>query len=528
MTNSAYESARDAAVAARDATIPSKYLIHGQIPTNAVSLLKTSGLLSTAELAILDLSATALAATIARKDVSCVQVTTAYVKAASLAQQGTNCLVELFANEALAQATALDQELAVKGPRGPLHGVPVSIKDHVDVRGHDSPSGFLSRVGKCVATEDAHMVSVMRDAGAVFYCKTTNPQALMQLECTSYLGTTTNPHNTRLTPGGSSGGEGALIGFKGSPLGIGTDVGGSIRCPAAHCGIYGFKPTAGRVPYGGCNAPMLPPGWEGILCTHGPMARSAEDLEMYMKLIADSEPWRRDPSLVVKPWTPVRSAKLRVGVLWDDGVVAPVVPMRRGLEMTVDKLRAAGHEVVTYKPYKSEEAWEVLRKLYWPDAGQAVRQCLDEAGEPMHPLSAWIIDQGGEKAPTASDLLSAVAARDAFRLALAKHWQESGVDVVLSPAYATPAPPHFTSTYWNYTAYWNLANYPAAVFPTGLVVESGDVHEGSPRNDKEKEIWDTYDPATAEGAPISLQLVGYVGQDEATLAALRVVIAAME
>lgn len=118
----------------------------------------------------------------------------------------------------------------------------------------------------------------------------------MQLECTSYLGTTANPHNTRLTAGGSSGGEGALIGFKGSLLGIGTDVGGSIRCPAAHCGIYGFKPSAGRVPYGGCNAPMLPPGAEGILCTHGPMARSAEDLEMYMKLIADSEPWRRDPS----------------------------------------------------------------------------------------------------------------------------------------------------------------------------------------------------------------------------------------
>jgi Asp-tRNA(Asn)/Glu-tRNA(Gln) amidotransferase A subunit family amidase len=228
----------------------------------------------------------------------------------------------------------------------------------------------------------------------------------MQLECTSYLGTTTNPHNTRLTPGGSSGGEGALIGFKGSPLGIGTDVGGSIRCPAAHCGIYGFKPTAGRVPYGGCNAPMLPPGWEGILCTHGPMARSAADLELYMKLMADSEPWRRDPSLFVKPWVPVRAGKLRVGVLWDDGVVAPVAPMRRGLEMVAEKLRAAGHEVVPYTPYESKSAWEVLRKLYWPDGGRAVRNCLEEAGEPIHPLSAWIIDQGGDRAPTADELMA--------------------------------------------------------------------------------------------------------------------------
>ncbi|BEJ14648.1 hypothetical protein CspHIS471_0404150 [Cutaneotrichosporon sp. HIS471] len=94
---------------------------------------------------------------------------------------------------------------------------------------------------------------------------------MMQLECTSYLGTTINPHNSRLTSGGSSGGEGALIGFKGSPLGIGTDVGGSIRCPAAQW-IFGFKPSAGRVPYEG------------------------DGLELYIKLIVDSEPWRRDPS----------------------------------------------------------------------------------------------------------------------------------------------------------------------------------------------------------------------------------------
>lgn len=122
-----------------------------------------------------------------------------------------------------------------------------------------------------------------------------------------------------------------------------------------------------------------------------------------------------------------------------------------------------------------------------------------------------------------------MAERDEFRLALAKHWQDSGVDVVLTPAYATPAPPHFTSKYWGYTSYWNLANYPGAIFPTGLVVDPVlDRHEGTPRSDKEKEIWDSFDAEVSVGAPISLQLVGYIGYEEATLAALRQVVEALK
>lgn len=93
-------------------------------------------------------------------------------------------------------------------------------------------------------------------------------------------------------------------------------------------------------------------------------------------------------------------------MLSDDGVVKPVAPMQRGLNLVADKLRTAGHEVVEYKPYESARAWEVLRKLYWPDGGRAVRNCLDAIGEPIHPLSAWIIDQGGDRAPTADELLA--------------------------------------------------------------------------------------------------------------------------
>lgn len=219
------------AIAARDATIPAEYILPKsfKLPQNPSGILESSGLLSAAELAIVNLDATGLASQIASGSVTSVKATTAYIKAAALAQQATNCLVELFAAEALERAAFLDAELAAGRNHGAFHGVPVSIKDHIDVKGHDSPSGFLSFVGKMVAEEDAHLVRILRDAGAVFYCKTTNPQSLMHLETDSYLGETCCPFNNALSSGGSSGGEGAIIGFRASPLGVGADIGGSVR-----------------------------------------------------------------------------------------------------------------------------------------------------------------------------------------------------------------------------------------------------------------------------------------------------------
>ncbi|GMK54264.1 hypothetical protein CspeluHIS016_0108500 [Cutaneotrichosporon spelunceum] len=515
--------------AARDASIPAPYRLPKgfSVPKNATLIVEGSGLLSAAELALIDLDATGLAAAIKERACTSVQATTAYLKAAALAQQATNCLVEMFADEALARAAALDAAQAAGEPLGALHGVPVSIKDHIDVEGHDSPSGFLGLVGRMVAASDAHMVSVLRAAGAVFYCKTTNPQSLMHLETEGYLGVTSCPYNTDLTAGGSSGGEGALIGMRGSPFGIGTDIGGSVRSPAAACGIYSFKPSVGRLPYGGCNVPIAPAGCEAILGSHGPMGRSARDMEMYMRLVAASEPWRVDPTLHVKPWREVASMqrKLRVGVLRDDGVVLPVAPIRRALETAVDKLKAAGDfEILEYTPFKSAENWDIISKLYWLDNGRLVYEHIGATGEPVVPLTNWIIQQAGSVERTKDETYAIVARRDAFRSELAKYWHEQGVDVVLTPVGPSPAPQHGTAKYWNYTSYWNLANYPAAVFPTGLFVDPAVDKEDAgftPRNGKEKYVRDTYNADVSVGAPLCLQVVGYLGYEEETLDALK-------
>ncbi|BEI81396.1 hypothetical protein CcaverHIS002_0205560 [Cutaneotrichosporon cavernicola] len=519
-----------AARRARDETIPAPYRLpkNFELPKNATLILESSGLLSPDEKDIINLDATGLAAAIKDGTYTSVQATTAYLKAASLAQQGTNCLVEMFADEALERAAVLDAAQAAGQPLGILHGVPVSIKDHIDVEGHDSPSGFLGLVGKMMAASDAHMVSILRDAGAVFYCKTTNPQSLMHLETEGYLGITASPYNTDLTAGGSSGGEGALIGMKGSPFGIGTDIGGSVRSPAAACGIYSFKPSVGRLPYGGCNVPIGPAGCEAILGSHGPMGRSARDMETYMRLVSASEPWRVDPTLHVKPWRVVKAKpgrKLRVGVLRDDGVVLPVAPIRRALDTAVDKLKATGDfEIVEYTPFKSAENWDIISKLYWLDNGKLVYEQIAVTDEPVVPLTDWIIQQAGGVDRTKDETYALVAKRDAFRSELAQYWHEQDVDVVLTPVGPSPAPQHGTAKYWNYTSYWNLANYPAAVFPTGMFVDPAIDQEDAgytPRNDKDKYVRDTYDAQVSVGAPLCLQVVGYLGYEEETLDALK-------
>lgn len=292
----------------------------------------------------------------------------------------------------------------------------------------------------------------------------------MHLETSGYYGVTVCPYNRDLTSGGSSGGEGALIGMKGSPLGVGTDIGGSVRSPAGACGIFSFKPTVGRIPYLGCQEPASPPGWDGIEGTHGPMARHEDDLELYMRIILDSRPWLADPSTQFRPWSPAPplGRKLRIGILSEDGVVRPVTPIRRALGWAVDKLRSSGQfDIVDYTPYDGARAWSLIvsrllqrtafkanaqSKLYWAaDGGSTVYDNIKPSGEPVIPLTKWIIDEGGwggKPAPTVK-LVKCLAERDDFRLAFAHHWQDSGVDVVLSPVGPSPAPQHGTSKYWN-------------------------------------------------------------------------------
>jgi amidase len=196
---------------------------------------------------------------------------------AAIAQQLVSCLTEIMFNDALKRAAELDAHLAAgKEPIGPLHGLPVSLKDSIKVKGYDATIGYAALCFK-PSPENAIIVDTLLAAGAVIYVKTNIPQTMMALDShNNIFGRTLNPINPNaISAGGSSGGEGALLALRGSILGVGTDIGGSIRIPAMCHGLFGVKPSWQRIPYTNIEG-GAPPGSSklGIATSAGPFAHS--------------------------------------------------------------------------------------------------------------------------------------------------------------------------------------------------------------------------------------------------------------
>ncbi|KAI1352444.1 amidase signature domain-containing protein [Xylaria sp. FL0043] len=519
-------------------TPPAPRLLTGDTPLDTTGIPKS--ILTPEDLEITGKNVEDLAFMLASGQWSAKTVIQAFLRRAALAQQLTNCVTELLPERALKRAAELDDHLAATGqPVGPLHGIPISVKEHVGMKGLDLNAGFVSWVGM-IAEEDAHILQILWDAGAVFYVRTTQPQTLMHLETSSNLyGTTVNPHNTTLTAGGSSGGEGALVGIRGSVLGIGTDIGGSIRSPAANNGVFGFKPTALRLPVGGWSATMA--GADHIVPTIGPLSTSLEGISLFVRTILLARPWLREPSLAPIPWKDEdqlgdegKGRKLRVGVIWHDGVVRPHPPVVAALSRVVEKLRGSGDvEVVDWECWKHDMAWEIIAKLYFCDGGADELAAVSASGEPLLPLSKWIlVDNPHVREHTIPSLWQAHQERDAYRASYAALWNERAVDVILSPVGPGVAPKLETARYWCYTSQWNLLNYPAIVFPTGVKVgqtqqDSDSTHEYpadykplSAADEYNYSLWKEHGVEGYRGAPVSLQLIGRMYEDEKLLRAL--------
>lgn len=153
------------------------------------------------------------------------------------------------------------------------------------------------------------------------------------------FGRTLNPRNTNLTAGGSTGGEGALIALRGSVLGVGTDIAGSIRVPSVCNGIYGFRPSVGLVPHGGVRD-LTVPGTDGVRSTAGPMATTIRDCSLFLKAVMQTDTWKYDSTVISLPWTNRDpKSRLRIGFVEDDGLYTPSPPVRRGLKKAVGLLQ---------------------------------------------------------------------------------------------------------------------------------------------------------------------------------------------
>ena len=254
----------------------------------------------------------------------------------------TNCLTEIFFADAIERAKKLDLEYHPKfGGKAipPLFGLPISLKDSFQVCGYDTSTGLGCYVGKPAGANSA-LAAMLIDLGAVLYCKTNLPQSITTGDSdNNVFGRTLNPRNKLLTAGGSTGGEGALLALRGSILGVGTDIGGSIRVPSVCNGLYGFRTSVGLVPHGGVRD-LTPPGTDGVHSTAGPMATSLRDCSLFLKSILQADAWVYDSASISIPWIELEPRhKLRIGVALDDGLFTPSPPVRRGLKRAVDLLR---------------------------------------------------------------------------------------------------------------------------------------------------------------------------------------------
>jgi fatty acid amide hydrolase len=238
---------------------------------------------------IIKLDATSLLKEIHSGKISSFEATLSYCLQCTDDAVKNNWITEVLFEEALELAKKADEKIGLKLNLLPLEGLPISIKDCFNIKGHFSTIGLLSFAEaknedgsfKFIAKEDSILTSVLKEKGGIIFVKTNTPQNMIAVESSNNLwGKSRNPWNKNKSCGGSSGGEGGIIAGYCSPIGIGTDIGGSIRIPAGYCGIYGFKPSSQRVSRKnscGINGTTYSPNLS-IIASLGPMARSSEDI----------------------------------------------------------------------------------------------------------------------------------------------------------------------------------------------------------------------------------------------------------
>ncbi|KAL9102226.1 MAG: hypothetical protein Q9163_002608 [Psora crenata] len=514
---------RDASIKRVQPAVPN---VPESLPLDVTKIPKD--LLSEQELCITQTPPEVLLKELALGQLLCVDVTTAFLRRAGLAQGLVNCLTELLPERAIDRAKQLDEYLAQHHkPVGPLHGLPISVKEHVGMKGLGLNTGIISWWNH-KAEGDAHVLKILWDAGCVFYARTMQPQTLMHLETSNnFYGETVNPYNRKLTAGGSSGGEGALLALRGSCLGLGTDIGGSIRSPAANCGIYGFRPTSHRIPTEGWAPNMM--GQEQIIAVLGPLSTSLEGIKLFMQTVLHAKPWLKEPSLVPIPWrydhSHLPDGDLKVAVMWHDGVVQPHPPVTRALhQVTAQLKKMTGVRVVDWKPHKHDEAWEIISTLYYPDGAKSLIEDVEASGEPWRPLSTFMLKENPHvKVLSIKEIWHWTGRREYYRSEYAKLWNETVsddgrmVDVILCPVGPGAAPMLNHAKYWGYTSQWNLLDYPALVFPVTKADPEVDVKVKAfqPISQPDDDNYRTYqDPEVYRGAPVSLQLVGRRYEDE--------------
>lgn len=408
-----------------------------------------------------------LAKAIRNKEISSEELVSAYIKRIEEVNPKLNAVVQLVSKSALDDARKADVALQQREILGPLHGVPMTIKDSFDTAGIISTGGTKGRE-HFIPDEDATVVTRLKKAGAILLGKTNTPELTLAGHTDNLIyGQTNNPYDLTRSSGGSSGGPAAIIAVGGIPFDIGTDTGGSIRIPSHMCGIAGIKPTAGRVPRTG-HIISFDIGVTDALTQPGPMARYVEDLSLILPIISGVD-WR-DPLIVPMPLgnpEQVEVRGLRVAYFTDNGSSEPTDETVSTVQEAVKILANAGCIVEEKRPPGAEDV-TLWGRVFSADGGATVRNLLKVAGTKENdPIINWALP---EQAVQTDEFAELIAVWNGFRsniLAFIENY-----DVIVSPALPAPAPCHSeVAIDVSYLQTHNLSGFPSCVIRGGTSPE---------------------------------------------------------
>jgi fatty acid amide hydrolase len=410
------------------------------------------------------MSAVAICHSIQTREASATEVLDAVIDRISAVNPVLNALVVDRFERATDEARKADDRLTHAMPTGQLHGLPITVKETLSVQGLHTCAGTISL--NRTSSHDATVVSRLRNEGALVIGATNVPQLLWFNETDNPIhGRTNNPWHPDRTTGGSSGGEGALIASGASPLGIGTDSGGSGRSPAHFCGIDALKPTSGRLSTQGSLDDIIFAGQEAIINQPAPMARHVCDLELLLNVLSAPGGTWLDTGVTDRAQTGARSGPLRIGYFGSCTGYPVAEQVLSTLDHAASQLEAGGCALVTIPPPDLERAMSLYDRLVGADGGKNLTQLLQ--GCTIDWRIEEYLDGAAAYSTSTFEYWQLLAARTTFCEDFLRVLDRCQVDALICPPDAGTAFAHGESPIYGagqaYAALFNILGLPAGV-----------------------------------------------------------------